>query len=100
MINMTFQLTTMPKADTTLSPAVYFERLLSRYACGLQQCAFLPSLSELANFLQCSMVDVHAALQTLRQQGYDFFIFGTDCPITIWYPNNDQPVPRTAFGFN
>lgn len=64
----------------------YLALMLSQYQEGSEQCLFLPSLMSMAEYFQCSPVEVHQALNELRAFGCDFFIMGFESPVTLWYP--------------
>jgi hypothetical protein len=64
----------------------YLELMMAEYDQGTEQCLFLPSLVSLSECFNCSAVDVHQALDSLREHGCDFFIMGFESPITLWYP--------------
>lgn len=64
----------------------YLALMLSEYHEGSEQCLFLPSLLSLAEYFECSAVEIHQALDQLKTFGCDFFIMGFESPITLWYP--------------
>lgn len=64
----------------------YLALMLSQYHEGSEQCIFLPSLLSMAEYFECSAVEIHQALEQLKTFGCDFFIMGFESPITLWYP--------------
>ena len=65
----------------------YLEMMMVEYDAGNDQCLFLPSLISMSECFDCSAVDVHHALNVLKERGCDFFIMGFESPITLWYPS-------------
>jgi hypothetical protein len=68
-------------------PLGYFEEMIWQYHHGDEPCLLLPSLKELAQNMNCSMLDVQCALNNLRKQGYDYFMVELNSTITVWYPD-------------
>lgn len=64
----------------------YLESRMRTYEAGGEQCLFLPSLVSLSECFQCPAVEVHEALNTLKERGCDFYVMGFESPITLWYP--------------
>jgi hypothetical protein len=64
----------------------YLALMLSQYHEDSEQCLFLPSLLSMAEYFECSAVEIHQALEQLKAFGCDFFIMGFESPITLWYP--------------
>lgn len=78
-----------PRASASLDSAdiqSYLALMLSQYHEGSEQCLFLPSLMSMAEYFECSAVEIHQTLEQLKAFGCDFFIMGFESPITLWYP--------------
>lgn len=74
--------------DETYQIAIYLESLLTLLEAQRKEYLFFPSLRNMAErVFKCSQVEVQAALQLLRSQGYDSMLMGSDCPITLQYHN-------------
>lgn len=66
--------------------ALYLSCLLERYHIVGENQFFLPPIRRLAQFFQCQVSDVYAALQGLKKKGFDYLLFELDNPILVVTP--------------
>lgn len=52
---------------------------------------FIPSLTAMARFFNCSQMDVYDAFQALRKNGFDYQLSDLDHCITLWGPRDPDP---------
>ncbi|MCE3234490.1 MAG: hypothetical protein K0Q50_670 [Vampirovibrio sp.] len=64
----------------------YLRHMMLVYEEGAEQGLFLPSLVCLSECFHCPAVDVYQTLESLREEGYDYYFMGFESPITLWYP--------------
>jgi hypothetical protein len=63
----------------------YLQQVLEKHGAQQGRIITLPALMKLARFFQTSHMEVHDALQHLRQHGYDYHLKGMDMDIPFWY---------------
>jgi DNA-binding transcriptional MocR family regulator len=89
---------------STLKQGVQYSHFISQYLAQLLEAqrispmtqVKIPSLEELAKFFKCTQMNVYDAFQTLRDEGYDYYLAGMDQPILFWCSRNDAHTSTTG----
>ncbi len=72
-------------AKPSVEISTYLREELEKSGAHEGKVVTMPSLMKLAQFFGVSHMEVHDALQHLRQQGYDYNLKGMDAAIPFWY---------------
>lgn len=75
-------------SHTALHLAGHLKQILGKYGKGEKVTLRLPSVIDLANFYQCSVIDVFEALYALNMQYYSYQIHSLDTGIILQDPLN------------